>query len=248
MGTVSESRNRPNRRRRQRGRGGNGPVLGAPAIDIARGAIDDMGEGDAGEHSGVNLIEPGVAVHRFQADRPGYRGWEWHVVVACAKDSDHVTVSEVALVPGDRALKAPEWVPYEDRLLPGDLGPRDLLPPSADDPRLTPGPPEERKLSDIGVAEAAARWSSPDAETGPASDFAREAIRFCGTCAFMVPLTGALGEEYGACTNEWAFDGSVVHHGHGCGAHSATPEVIGEGISDQEVWEDVQSMGPSATR
>lgn len=233
------------RRRRRRRRGGSGRDAGAAggsavtrpeAVRLARRAVDDLGEGPAGRHLGVALPEgPGAAVHRFAARLPGYRGWEWHVVLAAAPGADRATVSEVALVPGEAALRAPEWVPYEERLEPGDLGPRDLLPPAADDPRLTPGEAAQRRLTEAGLAAAARRWTESD--TGPGSEFAAEAIRSCASCAFLIPLAGELGGEFGVCANEWAFDGAVVHRGHGCGAHSATPEVTGQGapVGDADV-------------
>ncbi len=208
------------------------------AVEVARSAIEEMGEGPAGAHVGVNVVGGGVAVHRFKADLPGYRGWEWNVVLACAPGSSHVTVSEVALVTGESALQAPEWVPYEDRLRPGDLGPRDLLPAAADDPRLVGDDIDSRHLSQRGIQETSERWE--EGETGPNSDFAQQALRNCATCAFMVPLTGDLGQEWGACVNEWAFDASVVHREHGCGAHSATPEVAGQGVPVAEPYDDHQ--------
>ena len=62
---------------------------------------------------------------------PGYQGWQWAVVVAAYPGADHATISEVVLVPGPTALLAPAWVPWEDRVQPGDLGPGDLLAPAA---------------------------------------------------------------------------------------------------------------------
>ena len=41
------------------------------------------------------------------------------------------------LLPGPESLVAPEWVPWSDRIRPGDLGVGDVLP--ADDARLVPG-------------------------------------------------------------------------------------------------------------
>ena len=49
------------------------------------------------------------------------------------------TVCEAVLLPGDDAVLAPAWVPWEERLRPGDIGPGDVLPFRADDPRLEPG-------------------------------------------------------------------------------------------------------------
>ena len=42
-------------------------------------------------------------------------------VVAAYPSCDHATVSEVVLVPGPTALLAPAWVPWENRVKPGDL-------------------------------------------------------------------------------------------------------------------------------
>lgn len=230
---MTDNRRRRSRNRRRSG----GPLLGKRAVGIARSAIDEMDEGPAGDHVGASVTNPGVVVHRFRADLPGYRGWEWHVVLACAPGTDHITLNEVALVPGDTALKAPEWVPYEDRLRPGDLGPRDLLPPPADDPRLTAADdPEDRRLTEEGLRMTAERWLAAD--TGPRGTFSAEALRHCGSCAFFIPLEGPLGADFGACVNEWAFDGDVVHVDHGCGAHSATPEVTGAGVPGAEAYDD----------
>ena len=70
---------------------------------------------------------------------PGYQGWQWAVVVAAYPGAERATVSEVVLVPGPTALLAPAWVPWNERVQPGDLGPGDLLAPASNDPRLVPG-------------------------------------------------------------------------------------------------------------
>ena len=49
------------------------------------------------------------------------------------------------LLPGADALLAPEWVPWSERLRPGDLGVGDLLPTAPDDDRLVPGLPAVRR-------------------------------------------------------------------------------------------------------
>lgn len=223
-------------RRRSKSRNRHSKVLAPIAIRVARKALCELDEGPIGEHIGVGVVNHGVAVHRFEADLPGYRGWEWQVVVACAPGSSHVTVSEIALVPGESALQAPEWVPYEDRVRPGDLGPRDLMPAASDDPRLDGEDIEHRQLSQYGLDSTAHRWKEGD--TGPDSVFANEALKPCHTCAFFVALTGALGKKWGACVNEWAFDGSVVNANYGCGAHSAIPEVSGQGVPVDEPYDD----------
>jgi hypothetical protein len=59
--------------------------------------------------------------------------------VARASRAKIVTVDEAVLLPGPDALLAPEWVPWSERLRPGDMGPGDLLPTDAEDLRLEPG-------------------------------------------------------------------------------------------------------------
>nr|EIF90554.1 hypothetical protein [Streptomyces tsukubensis NRRL18488] len=92
-----------------------------------------------GEH--LSLVADGdrVVTHFFECKEPGYRGWRWAVTVARASRAKVVTLDESVLLPGPDALLAPEWVPWSERLRPGDLGPGDLLPTEADDLRLEPG-------------------------------------------------------------------------------------------------------------
>ena len=58
--------------------------------------------------------------------------------MARASRSKTVTVSESLLVPGPDAILAPPWVPWRERLRPGDLGAGDILPAPPDDERLVP--------------------------------------------------------------------------------------------------------------
>ena len=60
------------------------------------------------------------------------------MTVVRAPRSKLVTASETVLLPGPDALLAPAWVPWHDRLRPGDLGVGDLLPAPPDDERLVP--------------------------------------------------------------------------------------------------------------
>jgi hypothetical protein len=181
--------------------------------------------------------------HSFATTEKAYTGWRWAVTVACADGSDNVTVDEVVLLPGSGALVAPAWVPYADRIQPGDLSPGDLLPPPPGDPRLVPsyadpdaldwddagvhwqlGLGRPRVLSLDGRADAAERWY--DGDHGPSAPIAKAAPARCGDCGFLVPLGGSLRQVFGACANAFApDDGRVVSLDHGCGAHS---EVLAE--------------------
>ncbi len=227
------------------------PIL-VEAVDLARRALLELEPAGVGEYLGVTGEDEYSATHRFAATLPGYRGWQWAVVVAAPTDADHATVSESALLPGPDALIAPEFVPWEQRIRPGDLAPGDLLAPPPNDPRLVPGytatgDPEvdevayevglgrRQVLSPEGRAEAAERWY---AEYGPDTEMARAASGTCGTCGFYLPLAGALRAAFGVCANAMGADGHVVHAEYGCGAHSDTPPPAGSGSPLYEAYDD----------
>ncbi|MET8574386.1 DUF3027 domain-containing protein [Streptomyces sp. NPDC005012] len=114
--------------------------LCAEAVDLARAAAEETAApGVVGEHVGMVSEGDRVVTHFFECREPGYRGWRWAVTVARASRAKVVTLDESVLLPGPDALLAPEWVPWSERLRPGDLGPGDLLPTNADDLRLEPG-------------------------------------------------------------------------------------------------------------
>lgn len=156
--------------------------------------------------------------------------------MARASRAKLITIDEVVLLPGAEAILAPEWVPWHQRLRPGDLGVGDLLHTPQDDPRLQPGwePSGEdddvlaewepglgraRVLSSIGRDDAIDRWY--DGDHGPRSAMAEAAPAACSTCAFSVALSGSMRRVFAVCANEYApDDGKVVSWDHGCGAHS----------------------------
>ncbi|MFL6286909.1 MAG: DUF3027 domain-containing protein [Actinomycetes bacterium] len=112
----------------------------AEAVDVARAGLDDLApEGTVGEHLGAEPESERAVIHYFASDLPGYRGWRWAVTVMRASRSKTVTIGESVLLPGAETLLPPVWVPWTERLRPGDLGVGDLLPTDEDDPRLEPG-------------------------------------------------------------------------------------------------------------
>ncbi|MFF5448159.1 DUF3027 domain-containing protein [Streptomyces sp. NPDC012888] len=114
--------------------------LCAEAVDLARAAAEEAAApGVVGEHVSVVAEGDRVVTHLFECKEPGYRGWRWAVTVARASRAKFVTLDETVLLPGPDALLAPEWVPWSERLRPGDMGPGDLLPTDAEDLRLEPG-------------------------------------------------------------------------------------------------------------
>lgn len=111
----------------------------AAAVDLARSAAEEVaGPGQVGEHLGVQAEGDRVAMHLFACLDPAYAGWRWAVTVTRASRSKAVTVSESLLLPGPDSLLAPDWVPWRDRVRPGDVGVGDLLPAVQDDERLVP--------------------------------------------------------------------------------------------------------------
>ncbi|HEX3708045.1 MAG TPA: DUF3027 domain-containing protein [Mycobacteriales bacterium] len=211
-------------------------AVGAAAVDLAREAAESEAAGLVGEHLGADADEARVVTHYFATLDPGYVGWRWAVTVARASRAKNVTVDDVVLLPGADAVLAPEWLPWSERLRPGDLGAGDLLPTSADDPRLIAayfstedadeaaigyevGLGRERVLSYDGMLDAVDRWYA--GAPGPRADVAKVAPASCATCGFFVPLAGGLRQAFGACANGFApDDGKVVAVDHGCGAHS----------------------------
>ena len=225
---------------------------GAAAVELARAAAVEVAGAEVGEHLGVQPEGELAVTHAFAASLPGYVGWYWAVTVVRAPDADP-TVAEVVLLPGENSLRAPEWVPWSERLQPGDLSPGDLLPTPPDDPRLVPGyllsddPQVEetafelglgrvRVLSRLGRLDAAERWYA--GPHGPDTPMAKQAPGSCGTCGFFLPLAGSLRAGFGVCGNEITeADGQVVSVEYGCGAHS---EAVVEPVADEpgEVFED----------
>jgi hypothetical protein len=224
------------------------------AAELARAAVvEGSGDDSVGEYLGVGYEDPTSATHRFLAHLPGYQGWQWAVVVAAYPGADHATVSEVVLVPGPGALLAPEWLPWDQRVRPGDLSPGDLLAPSSDDPRLVPGylasgdPQVDETAAEIGLGrrqvmsawgrtEAAQRWH--DGDYGPGAQMAQSTKRVCRDCGFLLPLAGSLGTMFGVCGNELSADGHIVDFEYGCGAHSDTPAPPGSGSPMYDPFDD----------
>ncbi len=111
----------------------------AEAVDLARAALVEVAGADqVGEYLGLEAGGDRVVTHMFACLDPAYPGWRWAVTVTRASRAKTVTVDDSALLPGPEALLAPAWVPWRDRLQPGDLGVGDLLPAGEDDERLVP--------------------------------------------------------------------------------------------------------------
>jgi len=210
------------------------------ALDLAKkAAIEDAGKSEyVGEFYSIDSDEDRVATYLFEAKLPGYHGWRWGVTVVKIDDASKPTICDVVLLPGTQALLAPNWVPYSQRIQPGDLGVGDVVPTAPDDERLTPAyaalPGEDelditqlfefglgraRVLSIIGRDAASKRWYEGD--RGPRTPIAKAAPKPCVSCGFFIPIAGSLRTAFGVCSNAISpEDARVVSFDHGCGAHS----------------------------
>lgn len=207
------------------------------AHEVARAAL---GNEPVGEYLGFELEAERLGTHYFASTAPGYRGWRWYVTVSRIPRSRTATVCESGLLPGEESLVAPAWLPWAERLSPGDVSPTDRLPYVADDDRLEPGwtagtgdaETDRLALRELGLGRdrvmnraaidaAATRWY--EGSRGPDTPGAKAAGAPCATCGFVIPLAGSLGNLFGVCANQWSpDDGKVVALDHGCGAHSET--------------------------
>ncbi|WP_372733843.1 DUF3027 domain-containing protein [Nocardioides sp.] len=243
------------------------------AGDTARAALlEEVDAADVGDYAGATAEGERVVSHRFACTRKGYVGWHWSVTVARASRQRNVTVDEIVLLPGEAAIVAPQWVPYRERLQPGDMSPGDLLPVDDEDPRLVPtysfgddpldadakaqirevakdlGLGRVRTLSPEGFDLAAQRWA--DGEAGPEAAIAQAAPDQCRSCGFMMRIAGPLAQSFGVCANGDANDdGRVVSFDHGCGAHSEVrlakkhePVPIPEHVFDTLSLDEIESF------
>ncbi len=210
------------------------------ALEIARNAaVEDSGNSKfVGALVSIDQEDERIATYLFESSLPGYGGWRWAVTIIKVDDAALATIADVVLLPGTESLVAPEWIPYKERLEPGDVGVGDIVPTSADDLRLVPGfealPGDEelvlaeqielglgraRVLSIVGRDAASKRWYEGD--RGPNTPIAQYAPLPCHGCGFFIPIAGSLRSAFGVCANALSpEDARVVSVDHGCGAHS----------------------------
>lgn len=132
---------------------------------IAQAVAIEVADEDSQVGDFVEAIDLGdnVTDFRFETRVRGYEGWQWSVTLYHDVELDHWTVNESSLVPTDKALRPPEWIPWKDRLEPTDLAVTDSIGTDPDDPRM------EKGFRKVEPAEQGEKVSS-DAESAETTD------------------------------------------------------------------------------
>lgn len=208
-------------------------------VDFAREALADIAKPEEiGSHLRVESAGQRVVTHFFECCKLGYRGWVWAVTLARVPHARLGTVSETDLLPDQGALLAPPWIPWVQRLRPGDLSRKDATPYDPDDPFLDQGYEatgedademalwelglgRKRVLNRVGRDAAVKRWLHDQHSRAELDRYGNPPQNPCSTCGYLWKVSGSLRLEFGLCANEWSpDDGHVVAMNHTCGAHS----------------------------
>ena len=190
-------------------------TVGVRAVDAAREALLELVDAaDVGEHLGYVAEDERVVTHLFACARAGLPrlALGGHRRPGAAPEDRDRRRGRAA--PRRRGDHRPEWLPYRDRIQPGDLSPGDLLPTEEDDPRLvpatSPATPRDESSTRTGCATSSTssglgrarvlslggprpgRRALVRRQPRPDSPLAQSAPATCETCGFLVRLAGPL--------------------------------------------------------
>ena len=99
----------------------------AAAVDTARTALEGIAPAEQiGRHLAVKSEGDRLVTHLFESKLAGYGGWQWYAVLTRNSRSKVVTVDELGLLPSEDSILAPEWIPWAERVRPGDEQGEDL--------------------------------------------------------------------------------------------------------------------------
>lgn len=130
------------------------------AVHLARTALLEITTDDTIGQVIGHIDEGDLVVSLlFDCLMTGYPGWRWTVSLARVDENSEPKVLETELTPGDDSLLAPEWVPWSDRLMDGDIDSDD----SEDDDESDGDESDDDGESDEG-ADADAEAAEDDAE------------------------------------------------------------------------------------
>lgn len=112
----------PAARRRAASRKPKLDALLAAAVETARdGVLQLAPAAQVGDYAGAVADGDRLVTHRFEARVPGYVGWQWFATLSRVPRGKNATVCEIGLLPSERSLLAPEWVPWAERVRPEDV-------------------------------------------------------------------------------------------------------------------------------
>ncbi|MDP9983407.1 hypothetical protein J2W14_002828 [Pseudarthrobacter oxydans] len=123
----------------------------AAAVDVARAAIEGIAPAEQiGRHLAAKSEGDRLVTHLFESKLAGYGGWQWYAVLTRNSRSKVVTVDELGLLPSEDSILAPEWIPWAERVRPGDeQGEDELAAPAGTAP-----PEDAAPLDALDAAES----------------------------------------------------------------------------------------------
>ena len=122
----------------------------AAAVDVARAAIEGIAPAEQiGRHLAAKSEGDRLVTHLFESTLPGYGGWQWYAVLTRNSRSKVVTVDELGLLPSEDSILPPEWIPWAERVRPGDEQGEDELAEAA------AAAPQEDAGEAVNASEAA---------------------------------------------------------------------------------------------
>jgi hypothetical protein len=140
----------------------------AAAVDVARAAIEGIAPAEQiGRHLAAKSEGDRLVTHLFESKLAGYGGWQWYAVLTRNSRSKVVTVDELGLLPSDDSILAPEWIPWAERVRPGDEQGEDDLAAAA-----STAPPEDAAGADapLDALDAAGPDDDDDAPEDDSDD------------------------------------------------------------------------------
>ena len=129
----------------------------AAAVDVARAAIEGIAPAEQiGRHLAAKSEGDRLVTHLFESKLAGYGGWQWYAVLTRNSRSKVVTVDELGLLPSEESILAPEWIPWAERVRPGDEQGEEE---PGETPNATPRDDADEATSD---ADGAPEYNSAD--------------------------------------------------------------------------------------
>ena len=153
-------------------RTGKPDVFLAAAVDVARAAIEGIAPAEQiGQHLAAKSEGDRLVTHLFESKLPGYGGWQWYAVLTRNSRSKAVTVDELGLLPSEDSILAPEWIPWAERVRPGDeQGDEELSAAASAASRQGAGDDDASENDAVEAVDREADAATSDADDVPEDD------------------------------------------------------------------------------